>query len=146
MPRTEHYQKLERMYLASNINQQLYPSISIQIAEGRAEISLKIKPSYFHALGALHGSVYFKLLDDAAFFAVSSQINDFFILTTRFQINLLRPVSDGKLTAIGTLKSITGNLFEADSRLLNEEGKELALGSGSFVKSKIALTGKIGYR
>jgi len=37
------------------------------------------------------------------------------------------------------------NLFVAESTLFNEMGKEIAFGTGSFVKSKIALSKEIGY-
>ena len=29
---------------------------------------MTVRPDFFHAAGAVHGSVYFKLLDDAAYF------------------------------------------------------------------------------
>ena len=35
---------------------------------------MPIKKDYFHALEAIHGSVYFKILDDAAFFAAQSVV------------------------------------------------------------------------
>lgn len=38
--------------------------------DGEAEVSIEVGRELFHASGAVHGSVYFKLLDDAAFFAV----------------------------------------------------------------------------
>lgn len=140
-----HYRKLERMYLAANINRSLFPSTGIHISDGRAEITLDISDQYFHALKAVHGSVYFKLLDDSAFFAASSQVMDFFILTTSFEIKLIRPVAAGKLTAIGTLKMVDTNFLLAESVLKNEAGKEIAFGSGKFVISKSVLTEQIGY-
>ena len=85
----EHYRKLEKMYLNANINKNLFDSTTASISQGEASISLEITDKYFHALGAIHGSVYFKLLDDAAFFAVSSIVFDYFVLTTSFNINLL---------------------------------------------------------
>jgi len=111
-----------------------------------AEIGLTISEKYFHALGAIHGSVYFKLLDDAAFFAVNSMVEDVFVLTTSFNINLIRPANRGVLKAIGELRYSSENLFVAQSRLLNEEGKEIAFGTGNFAKSKIKLSEEIGYK
>lgn len=96
-----HYRKLERMYLNSKGNQAYYDTITLQVSDRRAELGLDISEKYFHALGAIHGSVYFKLLDDAAFFAVNSIVHDFFVLTTSFNINLIRPASAGRLRAVG---------------------------------------------
>lgn len=140
-----HYQKLERMYLKSNVNTMLFDTTTCKISEEKAEIGLEISEKYFHALGAIHGSVYFKLLDDAAFFAVNSIVPDFFVLTTNFNINLIRPVSVGTLKAVGSLRFKSRNSFVAESALYNAEGKEIAFGSGTFMKSKIHLSEEIGY-
>lgn len=65
----EHFRKLERMYhLSAPINKEIYNGIQLNVFNERAEITLKIEPKYFHAANSLHGSVYFKMLDDAAFF------------------------------------------------------------------------------
>jgi len=142
----EHLKKLERMYLNANLNQEIYKTTTVTIGEETAQIQLTVEPKYFHALGAMHGSVYFKLLDDAAFFAVNSIVKEVFVLTTNFNINLIRPVSEGIITAIGKVKFKSKNLYIAESSLLNEKGKEIAFGTGHFVKSKIELTKEIGYK
>lgn len=142
----EHYRKLERMYLTSNMNTQLYESTEMTVEDEKATIKMTIDPKYFHALGAIHGSVYFKLLDDAAFFAVNSFVKDAFVLTTSFNINITRPVSKGVITATGTLKFKSRSLFVAESVLVDEKGREIAFGTGNFAKSKIPLTEEIGYK
>lgn len=142
----EHYRKLERMYLSANMNTQIYHTTEITIDDETATISMTIDPKYFHALGAIHGSVYFKLLDDAAFFAVNSVVKDAFVLTTSFNINITRPISEGKITAIGNVKFKSRNLFVAESTLVDEKGREIAFGTGNFAKSRVALTEEIGYK
>lgn len=97
-------------------------------------------------MGAIHGSVYFKLLDDASFFAVNSLIEDAFVLTTSFNINLIRPANHGKITAIGQARFRSKHLFAAESTLYNSAGKEIAFGTGNFVKSKVGLSEEIGYK
>lgn len=143
---TLHYQKLERMYLRSNVNTMIFDTTTCKIAEGYSEIGLQISEKYFHALGAIHGSVYFKLLDDAAFFAAHSIVEDVFVLTTSFNINLIRPANQGFIKAIGKIKYKSRDLFVAEATLYNEEGKEIAFGTGNFAKSKIALSEGIGYK
>ncbi|PQJ22782.1 PaaI family thioesterase [Tenacibaculum sp. SG-28] len=140
-----HFEKLENMYLRANVNAMLYNTTTCKIAKESAEIGLTISEKYFHSLGAIHGSVYFKLLDDAAFFAVNSIVEDVFVLTTSFHVNLTKPENQGKLRATGKLKHQSKNLFIAESILYNEEGNPIAFGTGNFVKSKIALTRDIGY-
>lgn len=142
----EHYSKLERMYLQANINTDIYDTTTVKIEDGSATIGLTISEKYFHALGAIHGSVYFKLLDDAAFFAVNSLVKDAFVLTTSFNINLVRPANHGQLSAIGNVKFVSRNIFVAESVLYDQDGKEIAFGTGNFAKSKISLSEKIGYK
>ncbi len=141
-----HFKKLERMYLLAKVNTMLFDTTTCKISDGQAEIGLEISEKYFHALGAIHGSVYFKLLDDAAFFAVNSMVEDVFVLTTSFNINLIRPANKGKITAVGQLKFRSRELFVAQSTLYNEDGKEIAFGTGNFSKSKMPLTEDIGYK
>ena len=143
---TKHFDSLRSMYLNANVNTQIYDSTECKIEQGRAEISLFVSEKYFHALNAIHGSVYFKLLDDSAYFAAHSMVDDFFLLTTSFNTNITRPVDNGKITAIGSLRHQSKNLFFAESTLYNQEGKEIAFGSGHFTKSKIALSKNIGYK
>ena len=73
-------------------------------------------------------------------------MEDVFVLTTNFNINITRPVNEGKITAIGKVKFKSRNLFIAESTLYNEEGKEIAFGTGHFAKSKFALSEEIGYK
>ena len=141
-----HFRKLERMYLSAPVNNQIYNGITITISDQKAELTLKIEEKFFHAANAIHGSVYFKMLDDAAFFAVNSIVKDVFVYTVSFNVQLLRPVSSGIIKSIGELKFKSSNLFIADSTLLDENNKLVGRGSGNFMKSKIELTQDIGYK
>ena len=108
------------------------------------KLDLPFLKKYFHALGAIHGSV-FKLLDDSAFWAVNSVVYDCFCLTTSFNIHITKPISTGTITAKGSLKYKSKNIFHASSCLYNDKGEEIAFGSESFCKSKITLSKSIGY-
>lgn len=142
----DHFQKLERMYLATKVNTEIFDTITAKIGKGQAEIGLTISDKYFHALDAIHGTVYFKLLDDAAFFAANSVVEDVFVLTSSFNLNLTRPASKGKLRSVGKLRSQSKNVLIAESTIYNEDGKEIAFGTGTFMRSKVALTPEIGYK
>src|SRR5205085_7842937 len=52
------------LYLSAPVNNQLYNGITIAISEEKAELTLKVEEKFFHAANAIHGSVYFKMLDD----------------------------------------------------------------------------------
>jgi uncharacterized protein (TIGR00369 family) len=141
-----HFKSLERMYLSAPVNQQLYKGITIKISDEKAELTLPVTERFFHAANAIHGSVYFKMLDDAAFFAVNSIVTDVFVYTVTFNTQLLRPVSTGTIRSIGELKFKSANLFIADSIVYDENGKLIGKGTGSFMRSKIELSDAIGYK
>ncbi|RMG61653.1 MAG: PaaI family thioesterase [Calditrichaeota bacterium] len=140
----QHFARLERMYLAAPCNQPYQPDIHIQ--RGRAEVSIQVKPDFFHAGGSLHGSVYFKLLDDAAFFAAQSLLTDHFLLTADFTIYFLKPVTSGRLTACGEVISAGQQLFVAQATLTDERGRKVGFGSGTYARTRIRLSEKMGYR
>jgi acyl-coenzyme A thioesterase PaaI-like protein len=140
----EHYRRLERMYRSAPINEFFKPEILI--SHGTAEIKVEAHSRFFHAANAIHGSVYFKSLDDAAFFAVSSLVEDVFVLTSNFNIYLHAPVATGVIRSAGKIVRSGGSSFLAESVLYNDQNEEIARGSGTFVKSKIKLAPELGYR
>ena len=143
MTDAEHYRRLERMYLLAPINEFFRPTL--RVSDGKAEVEAEIAERFFHAADAVHGSVYFKMLDDAAFFAANSRVKEFFVLTASFTIYLTRPVVEGTLRSVGTVVSESRRLLLAEAQLVDARGREIARGSGSFMKSEIALTPEIGY-
>src|SRR4051812_15429036 len=142
--RNEHHRRLERMYLSAPANEYFRPEIRID--EGRAEVRLAVRPDFFHAASAVHGSVYFKLLDDATFFAASSLVDDVFVLTASFNIYFLRPISSGTMTARGTIVSRTNRLIIGEGVLVDDDAREIARGTGTFMPSRVALDERLGYR
>ena len=142
--RDDHFRRLERMYLAAPANEYFRPEI--QIDDGTAEVRLAVRPDFFHAASAVHGSVYFKLLDDATFFAASSLVDDVFVLTASFNIYFLRPISSGSMRARGTIVSRSRRLLIGEGVLVDDEDREIARGSGTFMPSKVPLDQKLGYR
>ena len=141
----DHFRKLASMYLSAPI-QKIYPGTAIEISKGTCEIRMPLSADHLHAAGAMHGSVYFRLLDDSAFFAANSLVNDVFVLTTQFSIQLIRPHTDGPLISRGSVVTETGNLIISESKLFNSKDKLIASGTGTFQKSKIPLTEDIGYK
>jgi uncharacterized protein (TIGR00369 family) len=137
-----HFRALERMYTSAPINQFFRPAI--QIDEGAATVRMIVRPDMHHAANAAHGAAYFKMLDDAAFFAVQSLVTDTFVLTVSFSVYLLAPVADGEMVASGRTVHQSKRLFIAESAI-EVAGKTVARGSGSFMRSTVRLEEKIGY-
>jgi uncharacterized protein (TIGR00369 family) len=143
MNKDQHFLALEKMYLAAPINSIYEPTIDV--SHGQSEIEIELNEGYFHAAGAVHGSVYFKMLDDAAFFAANSLEREVFVLTTSFTIYLTRPVSSGIMKAIGRVVNSNKSQLIAESIGYDSERREIARGSGIFVRGKFKLAEALGY-
>ena len=92
-----------------------------------------VESGHFHGGNALHGAAYFKLLDDAAYFAAASIHTTSFLVTGMYSIKFIKPVYSGVITAKGVLAEPSGKYFKSSSRLFNESGELLAEGSGIFI-------------
>ena len=142
-PPQEHFRRLERMYHSAPVND-VIPS-RLVVSEGQAEVLLTVGKQFWHSGHGLHGSMYFKGLDDAAFFAASSVTPDFFVLTARFEVELLAVVTCETLRALGRFERKDGRKIWASSELFDEAGSLVGRGTGLFVVGKTPLTEATGY-
>jgi len=140
-----HFRALESLYRSAPVNG-LFRS-EIEIAEpGLVRIRFAVEPAAFHAAGAAHGTLYFKMMDDAAFYACNSLVSDRFLLTTAFNLVFTSPMRSGEAVAEGRWISGRRRVFVGEARLLLPDGSEAARGTGTFMRSHIPLTGLEGYR
>lgn len=137
MSHETHYRSLENMYKAAPINQFYPPDITIK--KGAATITVDMQKQHWHSAGAVHGSVYFKLLDDAAFFAANSLEEDVFVLTTSFTTYLTRPVSEGHMRAEGKVVNANRSQWVVEAIVYDKQNREIGRGNGIMVRSKIKL-------
>jgi len=139
-----HWRALEHLYASAPINSLFESRLEI-VGEGHARIRFDITPACFHAAGAAHGTIYFKMLDDAAFYAANTLVTDRFLLTTSFNLHFTRPLTGGTVVADGRWISGRRRVLVAESRLIDASGEEVARGTGTFQRSRIALSGLSGY-
>ncbi|MEP5937688.1 MAG: PaaI family thioesterase [Erythrobacter sp.] len=140
----QHHRALERLYASAPINQKFDSKLLID-GEGRSVITFQIDESDYHAAGAAHGTIYFKMLDDAAFYAANTLATDRFLLTTSFNLHFTKPVRSGEVIAEGRWISGKRRVFVAESRLVDAEGEEIGRGTGTFMRSRIPLSRLDGY-
>jgi uncharacterized protein (TIGR00369 family) len=138
-----HYRKLEQLYAIAPVSR--WYDASIRISDGQASVRIPVRSDFYHAAAAVHGSVYFRALDDAAYFAVSSRVEDALLLTVSFTVHFTAPVQEGELRAEGRIIHEGGRLFVAQAELRDEADCLLAVGNGTFTRSKVLLTPEIGY-
>ena len=139
-----HFRALERLYHSAPVNR-LFDSELTITEEGRSRLVFQVTEGSYHAAGAAHGTIYFKMLDDAAFYAANTMVSDRFLLTTSFNLHFTKPVREGEVVAEGKWVSGRRRVLVAESRLVDAEGDEIGRGTGTFMRSHIPLAGLPGY-
>ena len=140
-----HWRALEALYASAPVNRLFASQLEI-VDEGRSRIAFTVDERHFHAAGAAHGTIYFKMLDDAAFYAANTLISDRFLLTTSFNLHFTRPMKSGRVIAEGRWVSGRRRVLVAEAHLVDEEGDEIGRGTGTFMRSHIPLSSLPGYR
>lgn len=140
-----HFRALESLYRSAPVNRLFESQLEI-VEPGLSRIAFDVKEASFHAAGAAHGTLYFKMMDDAAFYACNSLASDRFLLTTAFNLVFTRPMRSGRVIAEGRWISGRRRVFVGEARLLLADGEEAARGTGTFMRSHIPLSGLKGYR
>ena len=139
-----HFRALESLYASAPINAQFASRLEIT-GEGTSRITFDVTEEVYHAAGAAHGTIYFKMLDDAGFYAANTFVSDSLLLTTSFNLHFTKPVRAGEVVAEGRWVSGKRRVLVAESRLVDEEGDEIGRGTGTFMRSHIPLSGLAGY-
>ena len=139
-----HFRALEALYRSAPINSRFESRLEVDGA-GRARIRFVLDRRHFHAAGAVHGTSYFKMLDDAAFYAANSLVSDRFLLTTAFNLHFTKALREGPAVAEGRWVSGRRRVFVADARLIDGRGEEVARGTGTFARSRVPLATLPGY-
>ena len=139
-----HYRRLEALYLSAPVNALFRSTLEI-VGPGQSRIGFTVEPDSFHAAGAAHGALYFKMLDDAAFYAANSLISDRFLLTTAFNLHFTKPMRSGDAFAEGRWVSGRRRVLVAEARIVDSTGEECGRGTGTFLRSHIPLTSLAGY-
>ncbi|MDB5669859.1 MAG: PaaI family thioesterase [Alphaproteobacteria bacterium] len=140
-----HFRALESLYRHAPINRRFESRLEI-VESGFARIHFEVDETVFHAAGAAHGTIYFKMLDDAAFYACNTLVTDRFLLTTAFNLLFTRPLREGPAVAEGRWASGRRRVLIGEARLVDSDGEEAARGTGTFMRSRIPLSGLSGYR
>ncbi len=139
-----HFRALESLYRHAPVNGLFESRLEI-VEKGFARIRFEVAEALYHAAGAAHGTLYFKMMDDAAFYACNSLVTDRFLLTTAFNLLFTRPLRAGPVTAEGRWASGRRRVLVGEARLIDSEGELAASGTGTFMRSHIPLSGLTGY-
>ena len=140
--RDAHFRALEAMYLSAPINQFYRPRIVIS----KEQVEIDIDQRFFHAAEAVHGSVYFKLLDDAAGLAANVLEREVFAVTASFTTHMTRPVSGPLMRSVGRVVDQTRSQFLVESIVYDHNQRSVGRGNGVFMRGSVRLADSLGYR
>lgn len=121
-----HCQKLAGMYNGMPFNKDLQPQMEF-VNLGECKVEAEVSSKFFHGGGIIHGSIIFRLLDDACTFAAWSYVEDKVCVTKNLHIHYQSPINIGTMQAYGKVLDIsqTANEITVEGTLFNE-GKEAA--------------------
>lgn len=139
-----HFEKLVRSCMNSTIARFLKHEITVE-KPGVARVSMPFNADVTQNAGFLHAALLFEVGDTAGFVAVNSLEETYSTLTVDYHINLLRPVKNEGIYAIGEVVNAGKTLYVARSNIYTDSGKLAAAGQGTYMTTKILLTDIDGY-
>ncbi|MFA5891493.1 MAG: PaaI family thioesterase [Actinomycetota bacterium] len=106
----------------------------VSLGEGTSEVRLTLEPHHLNPGGIAHGGVIASLLDVAIGLAHRTQLDHSSAhVTIQLQINYLRAVTAGTITAHGTSVHAGSRTGYGEATLTDESGKPLARATGTFL-------------
>ncbi|RAP29451.1 hypothetical protein DID76_04140 [Candidatus Marinamargulisbacteria bacterium SCGC AG-414-C22] len=134
----KHYSNLVKFYYAAPINQDLKPNLVVK--KGKSTLITTIQERHFHSGNAAHGSIIFKTLDDAAYFAAHSLVQSHFLVTMSLTCQFIKPVFAETITSIGHVIQHSNRFVVSEATSYNKNNDVVAHGTGRFCCSKILLS------
>ena len=96
-------------------------------AQIRVALDLAADERHHNPLGTLHGGVYVDLADAAMGWAYAAMLPEGETFTTvELKINFLKPVWEGRLTAVGSVVKAGRTIALIDCRVTDDEGSLVA--------------------
>lgn len=100
---------------------------------GRSVMECRIRPVLRNTAGTLHGGVMGALVDMSVATALRSVMPlSARMATVEYKVNFLKPVSEGTVTAHGTILRLGSTIAVGSTEIRNAEGEAVAFGSATF--------------
>ena len=118
--RPAHFRALESLYRRGADQPAVRIRRSRSPSAGVARIRFDDRPSAISTPPAPPTArIYFKMIDDAAFYACNSLVSDRFLLTTAFNLLFTKPLKAGPVIAEGRWVSGQRRVFVGEARLID---------------------------
>jgi uncharacterized protein (TIGR00369 family) len=139
-----HFEKLTRCCMACKISRFLNKTITIK-GPGAARVAIPFHGDLTQNADFLHAAMLFEVGDTAGFIAANSIEETYSVLTVDYHINLIRPVRNEGIYAMGQVVTAGKTLYVARSDIYADSGKLVAAGQGTYTVSNMLLTELVGY-
>ena len=105
----------------------------VEVKEGYAKLSLKLKKEHMNSLGAAHGGVLFSLADCA--FAEACNYGDTVAVAIQVSINYLKPAFEGDNLTAEAVRVSDGKTLGLYHVTISKPDKKIAVFSGLAFKT-----------
>ena len=101
--------------------------------DGKSVMRCRIRPVLRNTAGTLHGGVMGALVDMSVATALRSVMDlSCWMTTVEYKVNFLKPVSDGVVTARGTILRLGSTIAVGSTEIRNDQGEVVAFGSATY--------------
>ena len=101
---------------------------------GYSKVVIPVGPTHMNPFGGLHGGVFSSVIDTAAYWSAYGDLEEKQgLVTIDFKVDLLAPVLNGIVAAMGRTIKSGKTLFLAEARMFNEHGQMLAHGTSKLM-------------
>ena len=101
--------------------------------DGKSVMQCRIRPVLRNTAGTLHGGVMGALVDMSVATALRSVMDlSRWMTTVEYKVNFLKPVSDGVVTARGTILRLGSTIAVGSTEIRNDQGEVVAFGSATY--------------
>ena len=101
--------------------------------DGKSVMRCRIRPVLRNTAGTLHGGVMGALVDMSVATALRSVMDlSCWMTTVEYKVNFLKPVSDGVVTAHGTILRLGTTIAVGATEIRNDQGEAVAFGSATY--------------
>jgi uncharacterized protein (TIGR00369 family) len=101
--------------------------------DGKSVMRCRIRPVLRNTAGTLHGGVMGALVDMSVATALRSVMDlSCWMTTVEYKVNFLKPVSDGVITARGTILRLGSTIAVGATEIRNGQGEVVAFGSATY--------------
>lgn len=106
-----------------------------EVGSGTATLGLQVRKELTQNHGVVHGGAIASLIDTATAFAIISMLEaDEKVTTVDLTISYLRPLTDGRITAVARVLRAGRRLFVVSAEVFGEDGKLATTALSTYIK------------